>query len=203
MIVVLWLTQCILPYSSGVLRWKWWHSDREVILKDIPDSKVHGANMGPTWVLSAPDGPHVGPMNLATRIGSTDHWQTTTKHKKVPIMCIIIRMWYICCWGIIISNTQYNMVCPLLCQSYVSPSSIEVTLLDLGKIRLPQATTKQHKTQPSRCIILVMYYRDHTVYGLSQWETMLLCNIVSHWLSPYLEWSYWVWAQPMRDDVTL
>ena len=24
----------------------------------IPDSKVHGANMGPTWVLSAPDGPH-------------------------------------------------------------------------------------------------------------------------------------------------
>ena len=32
-----------------------------------PDSKVHGANMGPTWVLSAPDGPHVGPMNLAVR----------------------------------------------------------------------------------------------------------------------------------------
>ena len=30
-----------------------------------PDSKIHGANMGPTWVLSAPDGPHVGPMNLA------------------------------------------------------------------------------------------------------------------------------------------
>ena len=32
-----------------------------------PHSKVHGANMGPTWVLSAPDGPHVGPMNLAIR----------------------------------------------------------------------------------------------------------------------------------------
>ena len=31
----------------------------------IPDSKVHGANLGPTWVLSAPDGPHVDPMNLA------------------------------------------------------------------------------------------------------------------------------------------
>ena len=30
-----------------------------------PDSKVHGANMGPTWVLSAPDGPHIGPMNFA------------------------------------------------------------------------------------------------------------------------------------------
>ena len=34
---------------------------------DIPDSKVHGANMGPTWVLSAPAGPHIGPMNLAIR----------------------------------------------------------------------------------------------------------------------------------------
>ena len=33
----------------------------------VPDNKVHGANMGPTWVLSAPDGPLVGPMNLAIR----------------------------------------------------------------------------------------------------------------------------------------
>ena len=32
-----------------------------------PDSKVYGANMGPTWVLLAPDGLHIGPMNLAIR----------------------------------------------------------------------------------------------------------------------------------------
>ena len=32
-----------------------------------PDSKVHGANMGPTWALSAPDGPHVGAMNIPIR----------------------------------------------------------------------------------------------------------------------------------------
>ena len=32
-----------------------------------PDSKIHAANMGPTWVLSAPDGPHIGPMNLFIR----------------------------------------------------------------------------------------------------------------------------------------
>ena len=37
------------------------------ITNAIPYSKVIGANMGPTWVLSAPDGPHVGPMNLAIR----------------------------------------------------------------------------------------------------------------------------------------
>ena len=32
------------------------------------DSKVHVANMGPTWVLEAPGGPHVGPMNIAIRL---------------------------------------------------------------------------------------------------------------------------------------
>ena len=31
----------------------------------VLDSKFHEANIGPTWVLSAPDGPHVCPMNLA------------------------------------------------------------------------------------------------------------------------------------------
>ena len=35
----------------------------------VRDSKDDGANMGPTWVLSAPGGPHVGPINLAIRGG--------------------------------------------------------------------------------------------------------------------------------------
>ena len=32
--------------------------------KSIQDSKVRGANMGPTWVLPAPEEPHIDPMNL-------------------------------------------------------------------------------------------------------------------------------------------
>ena len=36
-----------------------------------PNSNVHGANMGPIWVLSAPDGPHVGPTNIAIRVPKT------------------------------------------------------------------------------------------------------------------------------------
>ena len=43
------------------------------------DSKVHGANMEPTWVLSAPDGPHVGPMNLAIR----EEWNITLQITNV------------------------------------------------------------------------------------------------------------------------
>ena len=61
-----------------VLAW-WWKKIIQNDLQDVtqfcgtasfnrgPDSKVHGANMGPTWVLSAPDGPHIGPMNLVIR----------------------------------------------------------------------------------------------------------------------------------------
>ena len=37
-------------------------------IADSPDSKDHGANIGPTWGQQAPGGPNVGPMNLAIRI---------------------------------------------------------------------------------------------------------------------------------------
>ena len=46
-----------------------------------PDSKVHGANMGPTWALSAPGGPQVGPMKLAIR----GIQQSCSKPSKFPI----------------------------------------------------------------------------------------------------------------------
>ena len=39
----------------------------KLIKQNNPNSKCRGANMEPTWVLSAPGGPHVGPINLAIR----------------------------------------------------------------------------------------------------------------------------------------
>ena len=45
------------------------------------DSKVHGANMGPTWALSAPDGPHVGPMNLAIMVSTV-------------VLCLVYSCWF-------------------------------------------------------------------------------------------------------------
>ena len=48
-------------------------------IQHTPDSKVNGANMGPTWGRQDPGGPRVGPMNLAiwdvSFIGSSaDTW---------------------------------------------------------------------------------------------------------------------------------
>ena len=41
-----------------VMTWCCWRQALDEPLMTHPDSKIHGANMGPTWVLSAPDGPH-------------------------------------------------------------------------------------------------------------------------------------------------
>ena len=38
---------------------------RYSIFRCVPDSNVHGPNMGPIWGRQDPGGPHVGPMNLA------------------------------------------------------------------------------------------------------------------------------------------
>ena len=59
-------------------------------LFNVPDNNVHGANMGPTWILSAPDGPHVGPINRA--IGGHFHlfyivccnWKLNRLTRDVP-----------------------------------------------------------------------------------------------------------------------
>ena len=46
----------------------------------ISDSKVHGANMGPTWGRQDPGGPHVGHMNLAIWDVYVQHRNTSCGH---------------------------------------------------------------------------------------------------------------------------
>ena len=62
-LVIGWSTSCEIALRLMLLDLT---DDTSALVEVIyPDSKVHGANMGPTWVLSAPDGLNVGPMNLA------------------------------------------------------------------------------------------------------------------------------------------
>ena len=56
-------------FGWGMTCDKWNYFRR--LMRKHPDSKVHRANMGPTWVLAAPDWSHVGPMNLAIRASQT------------------------------------------------------------------------------------------------------------------------------------
>ena len=54
-----------------------------------PDSKVHGAIMGPIWgrqVMSAPDGPHFGPMNIVIGeciVANSYNWQLPSSGSRI------------------------------------------------------------------------------------------------------------------------
>ena len=59
---------------------------------NCPDSKVHGANMGPTQVLSALDGPHIGPMKLVIKVylnGITHERFSANKHSREATIILI------------------------------------------------------------------------------------------------------------------
>ena len=56
--------------------------------------------MGPTWVLSAPDGPHVGPMNLAIRGPSIARCYSVLQTMWCPNSGLVIPLAQ---WGILVS----------------------------------------------------------------------------------------------------
>ena len=51
--------------SFTMLRYHFYSYSSICVVEAIPDSQMHEANVGPAWVLSARDRPHVGSMNLA------------------------------------------------------------------------------------------------------------------------------------------
>ena len=57
------IQRCLADARSVSVSWR-----HHVYVYHFPDSKVHGAYMGPTWGRQDPGGPHVGPMNLAIRV---------------------------------------------------------------------------------------------------------------------------------------
>ena len=56
------------------------------------DSKVYGANMGPSWGPQDPCGPHVGPMNFVTWIVFCEFGISSTLHLQLTcyLQCYII-----------------------------------------------------------------------------------------------------------------
>ena len=84
-----------------------------------PDSKVHGANMGPTWVLPAQGGPHVGPRNLAIRDVLSIMYRTIRKILQPPE-----RLRSVMCSGHVLSHlqiisSQSNGLCYLNTDTYL------------------------------------------------------------------------------------
>ena len=88
----------LLPHF-GVGKW-YFHSN--------PVSKVHGANMAPTLVLSAPDGSHAGPMTLLSgNVTKSVAFNPNTHHEEenwydsaVPHQTTYCKVIWLNCWPI-------------------------------------------------------------------------------------------------------
>ena len=122
------LSRNAMDYLSIKLAFKTaWCPFRVRICKKSPDSKVHGGNMGPTWVQSAPDGPHVGPHELCYQgpLLSTDNrWFFNQFLSVTGVWYVRLQMFH---------NRVYEEIWPsyvalLTCLGYCSFPDIHLTL---------------------------------------------------------------------------
>ena len=86
----------VTSYVKSVVVSIWWSMGClcEFYVYSIPDSKVHGANMGPIWGRQDPDGTHVGPMNFVIWDVSTYLFQCCIcKRIYIGLRCYRIRLY--------------------------------------------------------------------------------------------------------------
>ena len=95
----------------------------------IPDSKVHGANMGPIWDRQVLVGPHVGPMNLAI-------WDDFKR-------CYVPR----CIWTYFVSSTVLKQVYQISIHTFTTDWNPSVYML-LYWYRDKHATGQMQERQP-------------------------------------------------------
>ena len=80
--------QHMASFQSADLSWRICDMDTLTTFHSYqcPDTKVHGANMGPIWGRQDPGGPHVGPMNL-------DVWEdpATKANNALMVSLLLIR----------------------------------------------------------------------------------------------------------------
>ena len=144
-----------------------------------PDSNVHVAIMGPTWVLSAPDGPHVGPMNFAIREVIGSH-----SADYLLIMC----PWISSVYG------SYTMK-PDLKVTFLFVWHQAITLIArfMGPTWGPSGADRtQVGPMLVPWILLSCYLGIWTNDGLSLWWHML--SLIHNELNIYLHISFYLWS---------
>ena len=158
----------------------------ECISKCIPDSKVHGANLGPTWVLSVPDGPQVGPMNLAIRDSMCGHW-----------FLIMILMWdilYVTCFVAILALPRMP-IC-YVCIQYITfashkslrKSCVVITYLSLSHNDMNQMLRSHRLNKWQPIYVYTTLHDHHTPKILSQYEKSTTVNVLIKNLIYFQTW---------------
>ena len=88
--------------------------------RHLPNSKIHGANMGPIWDWQGPGGPHVGPMNFAI-------WANVMHTRVSYAMSIVMKTSCVIMWKYSTCHNK-NIVCQkfpylFITQKYTNSSS--------------------------------------------------------------------------------
>ena len=101
--------KCMVKWNAGI----WVCKPHLYICEDmIPDSKVHGANMGPSWGRQDPElgGPHIDPVNFAVWENSTQHVCSClcVANKGGPLMIQIYNLSDI--WGPLMNETYNTLI---------------------------------------------------------------------------------------------
>ena len=103
-----WICDMMMIWCVNWPRYSWW-----CVLTICLDSKVHGSNMGPTWVLSAPCGPHVGPINLAVRVNILFYARLISMNNWIFLYWYLSTLTCSCafvCWDLLIPNKRFNWI---------------------------------------------------------------------------------------------
>ena len=81
-------------------------------------------------------------------------------------------------------STKYALVACLIGVTLDWPWSCSTLVQRLtNEVCSVGITSSQWNCDPEFCC------RDHFVYAPSQWQIMLQCNVISHWLGAYTEWT--------------
>ena len=136
----------------------------------IPESKVYGANMGPTRVLAAPGGPHMGPINLVIRVASTCYmsffqqcyYDCCNNHNTgARWVCVILLLSYVAC--IVVPPAQMNIWC-------LAAANWQAMTSQLGKVK---HQVWAHQWWRSKVVVIYIYiyiYMYMYIFKDSRWR---------------------------------
>ena len=147
----------------------------EDLCSTIPDSKVHGANMEPNWVLSASNGPHVGSMNLAIRVFETiyDHIHCDDNKSDFLLSTVLANILAsfetkcqdICGYGLFMDHAVKIKLCKnantwLLCTRQLAHCAVGgcISLETWGQYQYPADTLRDNNvimTSKRRCDVVL------------------------------------------------
>ena len=139
-------------------------------------SKVYGANMGHIWVLSAPDGPHVGPMNLAIRV-SNRYWPEWLCYLGVgSLRCRTFIM------ILLVKKHNYTLI---LCLIFILTSKSKATSITMGWFKFQNMTLRSNcisipvireRVTNTHCGLVALSKSPYDYAFLTTTESCLVCH---------------------------